>query len=183
MRGWLIGLTLGVLIALLLGALACTDLSRRVGLLEQQLAERPPVRQEPAPTAAPQPQPEPGRREVSVFFARVLEQETQMAPAPRTVPAETPAAGALRALLQGPTPEEKARGLLTEIPPGTKLRKLTLQGGTARASFSAELDREVAGSSRVTAIRRQIELTLRQFSEVDEVVIEVDGRVEDVLQP
>jgi spore germination protein GerM len=80
-------------------------------------------------------------------------------------------------------PEEKARGLLTEIPPGTKLRKLVLEGGKARASFSEELDRDVAGAARVTTIRRQIEQTLRQFPEVDEVVIEVAGHGEDVLQP
>lgn len=179
MRGWLVALTVGMLGLLIWGALAHTDLSRRVGRLEQ-ITERPSVRTVPTPTAAPKP--EPGQREVSVFLASVQEQETRMAPVTRTVPAGTPA-GALRELLEGPTPEEKARGLQTEIPPGTKLRKLTIENGKATASFSPELDREVAGSARVTTIRRQIELTLRQFPEVEEVVIEVDGRVEDVLQP
>jgi spore germination protein GerM len=185
MRGWLTSLTVGALALLILGALAYTQLSRRVGELERHLAERPSGTAVLAPASAPPvgTKAEPGRREVSVFFTRLQGQETQMAPAPRTVPAETPAAGALRALLAGPTPEEKARGLLTEIPPGTKLRKLVLEGGKARASFSEELDRDVAGAARVTTIRRQIEQTLRQFPEVDEVVIEVDGHGEDVLQP
>jgi spore germination protein GerM len=180
MRGWLSSLTVGALALLILGALAYTQLSRRVGVLERRLAARPSAGAVPAPAPAA---PEPGRREVSVFFTRLQGQETQMAPTPRTVPAETPAAGALRALLAGPTPEERARGLLTEIPPGTKLRKLVLEGGKARASFSEELDQNVAGTARVTTIRRQIEQTLRQFPELDEVVIEVDGHGEDVLQP
>ena len=106
-----------------------------------------------------------------------------MAPVSRSVSAQTPAAGAVRALLEGPTPEEQARGLQSEIPPGVRLEKLIIDGSKARASFSPELDRNVAGSTRVTTIRRQIEQTLRQFPDIKEVVIEVDGRVDDVLQP
>jgi len=35
----------------------------------------------------------------------------------------------------------------------------------------------------VAAIRAQIRETLKQFPTVDEVIISIDGRTEDILQP
>lgn len=151
---------------------------------------RPGAPEAAAPTAPPAEQPgraseaaPPNLREVSVYFARLEGQEVEMVPVPRSVPAETPAKGSLEALLEGPTAEEQERGLLSEIPEGTRLEGIHLEDGTARVAFSPELDRNVAGSMRVTTIRSQIEETLRQFPNIQKVVIEVEGRTEDVLQP
>lgn len=146
-------------------------------------AERPsaaveqPREAQPAGTAAPK------VREVTVYFARLEGQEVEMVPVKRSVSAESPAKAAVEALLKGPTAREKERGLDTEIPEGTRLEGINLKDGTARAAFTPELDRNIGGSMRVTTIRRQIEETLRQFPTVKEVVIEVEGRTEDVLQP
>ena len=90
---------------------------------------------------------------------------------------------ALENLLQGPTEAERREGLFTNIPSGVRINSLTIENGIARADFSAELDRGVAGSCRVLAIRAQIEHTLKEFPSVSEVVISIEGRTDDILQP
>lgn len=89
---------------------------------------------------------------------------------------------ALRSLLSGPGGEEAEAGFLTEIPENVALRSLDIRNGVARADFSSEMN-AVAGSCRVIAIRAQIERTLLQFPEIREVVISVEGNVEEALQP
>ena len=89
---------------------------------------------------------------------------------------------ALTELLRGPTAEERSKGFNSEIPAGTTLRGITINNGTARADFGGGIA-QVAGACRVTAIRSQIERTLRQFGSVRSVVILVDGKSEGVLQP
>jgi hypothetical protein len=91
---------------------------------------------------------------------------------------------AIEALLRGPTAEEKGQGYVTSIPDRVKLKSIAADAeGTVTADFSAELDRGVAGSCRVQAIRAQIETTLKQFPEVRDVIISVEGEVEEALQP
>jgi hypothetical protein len=98
---------------------------------------------------------------------------------PRTVAV---AEAALRALLEGPTDEERRAGYGSEIPPGTRLRQITITDGRAVADFSAELG-HLAGSCGVTAARAEIERTLRQFTTVRSVTITIDGSAKEVLQP
>lgn len=97
---------------------------------------------------------------------------------PRT---EAVGAKALEELLKGPITQERGLGLATNIPAGTKLLKLRIESGTAYADFSEELDKNIGGSCRVSAIRAQITQTLKQFSNIRNVVISVQGRVDDVL--
>lgn len=101
----------------------------------------------------------------------------------RVVASGDRARAALEALLAGPTPEERRRGILTALPEGATLRELTIRDGVALADFGAELERDVGGSCRVLAIRAQIERTLRDRPGVRRVVISVDGRTEEALQP
>ncbi|MEX0649834.1 MAG: GerMN domain-containing protein [Candidatus Andersenbacteria bacterium] len=105
-------------------------------------------------------------------------------PVERTVP-RTSVIGraALEQLLAGPTAAEKQQGYITSLNPDITIQKLTIQDGVARVDFSEELDRAVGGSCRVTAIRSQIVQTLEQFPTVRDVVISVNGRTEDILQP
>ncbi len=94
------------------------------------------------------------------------------------------AQAALQELLEGPTEAELSMGLRTNIPEGTKLIRVTIDKGEARALFSPELDRGIGGSCLVTAIRGQIEETLMQFDTVTSVVISVEGKDDaEVLQP
>ena len=93
------------------------------------------------------------------------------------------ARAALNALLEGPTDSEKARGYFTNLNSGVILNGLTIAGGLAKADFSERLGYQVGGACRVTAIRQEINATLKQFPTVSEVIISINGRIEDVLQP
>ena len=103
---------------------------------------------------------------------------------PRTI-IKTQSVGlvSLLELLKGPTSAEKAQGATSQIPEDTKLNSLRLSGTTAYADFNYGLDAGVAGSCRVQAIRAEIENTLKQFLTIYNVVISIDGRTEDILQP
>lgn len=102
----------------------------------------------------------------------------------RSVPkSAAPAAAAIEKLLAGPSQNEFAAGYTTNIPTGAKVKRVSLVNGVMTADFAESLQFQVAGSCRVTAIRSQIEQTLRQFPGVTSVVISVDGKTEDILQP
>jgi len=102
----------------------------------------------------------------------------------RTIP-KTPAVAraALEELLKGPTDEEKTQGFLTSINSGVKIQSLTIENSTAKIDFDERLEYQVGGSCRVSAIRAQITQTLKQFSTVQNVIISINGRTEDILQP
>jgi spore germination protein GerM len=104
--------------------------------------------------------------------------------AEREIPkTEAPARAALEALLAGPNAAEKEAGFFSSINPGVIIQKLAIENGAAKVDFSKELEQAVGGSCRVAAIRAQITETLKQFATVKSVVISIDGRTEDVLQP
>lgn len=92
-------------------------------------------------------------------------------------------ASALNELLKGPTVGESRAGFFTNINPGTKLNKLSIENGIAEADFSSSLGEGVGGSCRVSAIRSQIESTLKQFPTVKNVIISINGESEEILQP
>lgn len=125
---------------------------------------------------------------VKVFFgsstAGAMGECENVLPVEREI-ARTPAVGraALEELFKGPSEQEKEQGFLTSINLGVEIQSLAISEGVARADFSRELEQGAGGSCRVAAIRAQIEQTLKQFSTVDEVVISIDGRTDDILQP
>ncbi len=89
---------------------------------------------------------------------------------------------ALKLLLIGLIGEED-QTFDTSIPEDVLLNSLVVENGTALADFSAELN-AVAGSASVSTIREQINKTLLQFPEIEEVVIMIDGYAgDDILQP
>ncbi|MEI7741754.1 MAG: GerMN domain-containing protein [bacterium] len=90
---------------------------------------------------------------------------------------------AILQLLEGPSVNEKVNGYETTINPGVKLQKLTIVDGVAKVDFDAALEKGVGGSCRTAFIRSQIEKTLLQFPTVKSVVISIDGKSEDILQP
>ncbi len=116
----------------------------------------------------------------------------------RVVRSDDLPATALRELLWGPPPRNLA-GFGTAIPtpeevlsyPGrgpdwgvrVTLRGLTIENGIATADFSKEMRAYGGGSMRVQAIRGQINLTLTQFSGIDQVRIAIEGQTEGVLEP
>ncbi len=93
------------------------------------------------------------------------------------------ARAALEELLKGPTQEEKANGFSTNINSGVKIEKLTIENGVAKVEFNEKLEFQVGGSCKVATIRWQIIETLKQFPTVKDVIISINGRTEDILQP
>jgi len=93
------------------------------------------------------------------------------------------ARAALEQLLAGPSEAEKAQGYFTNINSGVKIQKLEITNGVAKVDFDQTLEQAVGGSCRVSAIRAQITETLKQFSTVKNVIISINGRTEDILQP
>ena len=96
---------------------------------------------------------------------------------------EAVARAALEELLKGPTDGEKESGFFTNINEGVKIESLSVKEGVAMVEFNEQLEFQVGGSCRVAAIRAQISETLKQFPTVDDVIISINGRTEDVLQP
>jgi len=90
---------------------------------------------------------------------------------------------ALAELLKGPNDAEKNAGFFTSINSGVKMPEITFSDGILTANFASDLEANTAGSCRVLFIRSQIVSTLKQFPEVKDVIIAINGRVDDVLQP
>ncbi len=121
---------------------------------------------------------------IGIYFVRVVEGQEQVEMVEREIP-HTVATGraAIEELLQGPTSQEEAEGFSTSINEGTELQSIDIQDNVAFVDFNERLEEGVAGSAWVTAIREQIEKTLLQFGTIEEVVISIEGRTEDILQP
>ena len=97
---------------------------------------------------------------------------------------QAPAMAALELLLKGKlTDKEISDGFGTSINSGVKIQKLTIENGVAYVDFDEQLEFQVGGSCRVSAIRAQIIQTIKQFSTVKDVIISINGRTEDILQP
>ncbi len=93
------------------------------------------------------------------------------------------ARAALEEMLKGPTSQEQAGGFASMINLGVKINSLTIDKGVAKVDFDGTIQQGVGGSCRVSMMRLQIEQTLKQFPTVQSVIISVDGKTEDVLQP
>ncbi len=125
----------------------------------------------------------------SYFSKNVTNDCSAVSAVERTVlKTQEPAYISLTELLKGPTTSEKNAGFSTNIPVSTlpmnmRINSVRIVNGVATADFSGELESGVAGSCRVMAIRSQIENTLKQFSTVKSVVISINGRTDDILQP
>lgn len=102
----------------------------------------------------------------------------------REVPkTEAVAKVAIEELLKGPTDVEKDLGFFTNINKGVKIQNLRIENETAYIDFNEQLQYQVGGSCRVSAIRSQIEETLKQFLTVKNVIISINKNTEEILQP
>ena len=125
-------------------------------------------------------------KEISVYFLNIESQEEELVEVKRTIPYEPGISihfAAINQLLNGPTEDESERGIFSMINPGTVVYDLTIEDGVAIVDFNEKLQEGVAGSASVMAIRNQIERTLLQFDDINEVVISINGESELILQP
>ena len=95
----------------------------------------------------------------------------------------TPIRQALDLLLSNPlTYEETKKGYITSIPQEAKINSINLKDSTLYIDFNEYLDKNIAGSCMVQAIRSQIENTVTPFG-VQNVILLINGKSEEVLQP
>ena len=93
------------------------------------------------------------------------------------------ALAAVTELLNGPTNSEKDKGYMTNINSGVKIQKLTIENSIAKIDFNEQLEYQVGGSCRTSAIIAQIKQTLEQFPTIKDVIISINGKTEAILQP
>ncbi len=103
----------------------------------------------------------------------------------RVAKTEAIAMSAVKELLTGPNLADMSNGFFSSIqnPFDIKINSLVIKDGVARVDFNDALNKNNGGSCRVTAIRSQIENTLKQFTTVKSVIISVEGNSEEALQP
>jgi len=87
----------------------------------------------------------------------------------------TPASAAMTALLAGPSEAEKAAGLTSAIPEGTRLLGLDIENGTATVDLSSEFE-SGGGTTSVLMRLAQVVYTLTQFPTVERVEFKIDGK-------
>jgi len=124
-------------------------------------------------------------RQVKLSFVRALAQDIELVEVSRTVSADGPVVEAvLEELLKGPTPAERHQGLTTLIPEGTVVKSVSVDlDGTVHADFNEALQEGVGGSMWVMGIRRQIQASLLWIPGVTSVILSIEGRTEEILQP
>jgi spore germination protein GerM/N-acetylneuraminic acid mutarotase len=108
---------------------------------------------------------------LQVWFA----QGERLFPEQRThAPTRRVATAALEALLDGPTEAERAAGVSTQIPPGTRLLGVSVGNGVATVDLTSEY--QSGGGSLSMQVRLgQVVYTLTQFPTVQRVRFELDG--------
>jgi hypothetical protein len=136
----------------------------------------------PQPTTATQSATEtgatlPSRRSLEVWFARrgrLVESLRTHRPTPRV------ATAAVQALLAGPARSERAAGMSTQIPPGTRLNGISITKGVAKVDLTSEFE-SGAGSRSLQLRLAQVVYTVTQFPTVKAVRFLLDGTPVDVF--
>ncbi|MBU2010544.1 MAG: GerMN domain-containing protein [Patescibacteria group bacterium] len=93
------------------------------------------------------------------------------------------ARAALTELIKGATQNEIDQGFFSNINAGVKIQSLSIKNRIAKVDFNEQLQAGIGGSCATSAIRSQIRETLKQFLTVDNVIVSINGRIEDILQP
>jgi len=97
------------------------------------------------------------------------------------LPNEAPLTKAIEELMVGPTETEKAAGLSTRIPDGTRVIHLHTKDKVAIIDFNRKLENYGGGSARIEGIIAQIVYTATEAPGVEKVWIRIEGNKEIVL--
>lgn len=119
----------------------------------------------------------PQETRVMVYFIGPANGSHTVVPVERTVRgrgADVILRGSIEALLAGPTPEDRARGLSTEIPAGTRLRSLSAREGVVSIDLS-EAVASGGGSASMLARVWQIVYTGTQHPAAPQVRLLIEG--------
>ena len=120
---------------------------------------------------------------VMVYFTGKVDGGETLVPVERVVHgrgADVLLRGALEALLSGPTSDERARGLFTEIPQGTRLRGLTIKEGVAFVDLTDAIA-SGGGSASMQARLWQTVYTATQYPAARQVRLLIEGAERQAL--
>ncbi|OGC07394.1 hypothetical protein A2526_02600 [candidate division WOR-1 bacterium RIFOXYD2_FULL_36_8] len=84
-------------------------------------------------------------------------------------------------LLKGPTKEEVSRGYFTEIPKRARVLSLKKEGTLLRINFNRDFENYGGGSARVLGLVGQIIYTFTETSDIETILIMIEGKEEVVL--
>ena len=146
------------------------------------------VPQSPEPEAestgrGSRPEVQPEMRDRVLYFTQVDRTGTILrVRVDRRFPASTsPLADVLHALIAGPNEEERQRGLISLIPPGSQLISIRIEGATAFINFNEDFQYNTFGVEGYAAQLREVVFTATEFSNIRDVQILIEGRRIDFL--
>jgi spore germination protein GerM len=121
--------------------------------------------------------------EQTLYFIRVEDDGTILrSKTTRRIPVSgTPLQDTLRVLIAGPGAEEERQGVISLIPPDTRILSAVIEGSTARLNFSEEFQYNTAGMEGFAAQLTQIIWTATEFPNVKNVQILIEGNRVDHL--
>ncbi|MDR2500807.1 MAG: GerMN domain-containing protein [Treponema sp.] len=93
----------------------------------------------------------------------------------------TPLTDVLQALLRGPTNEENNQGLISLIPPGTRVLSAKVLDRTAYINFSEDFLFNIYGAEGFAAQLRQILWTITELPAIRDMQVLIEGRRYDYL--
>lgn len=116
-------------------------------------------------------------RLVKIFLIRIDDrtEKFSLSPVARRVKGEVSVQQAMTELIKGPTAAEKRRGLLTAVPPGLRVRSVTVKNRIAEIDFNEAIEQNAAGSILIGRLD-QIVFTATELGGVDSVIIKINGR-------
>ena len=94
---------------------------------------------------------------------------------------DSPLVDCVNALLAGPSAEEKNRGITSFIPPNTRLLSARVVNNTVHLNFNEEFRYNTFGREGCDAQLKQIVWTATEFPNVNDVQIEIEGKIVDFL--
>jgi germination protein M len=135
----------------------------------------------PAASQSSAPSPSPSTTVAPTNLTLYFLRGEELGVAARRVPQATkPATAAMEALLAGPTAAEKAAGLTSAVPSGSRLLGLSIDGTTARVDLSSRFAAG-GGSLSMQARVAQVVYTLSQFPTIKAVDFLLDGSLVQTL--
>jgi hypothetical protein len=118
---------------------------------------------------------------LKVFFPNALKDPeakscTKVYPVTRRVmKTQNVAEAAILELLKGPTAAEQIHGSVTALLPSVQLRSITMLNDTATVNLSKEYALGIGDVCSTDAMKSQVIETMKQFSNVKTVVLQVEG--------
>lgn len=118
-------------------------------------------------------------RRVKIYFYHDPGEYIDLSPVTRLIRSNAPARAAINALLAGPTPAEEKKGF-SSLSSASEfaIGRLTIKDGIARINFvSSRTWAGWPGDLGAVRFKKAVELTLKQFANVQKVIVSLNGQV------